>query len=1376
VPNFHNSFSHVKSRQFSLCHCSTFRLIASVAAFPANLLLAIWLVAGTSFSARGEAMLELFNVNWADLTQKMPEIAEAGYDSLWVPNPAKGNSGGFSIGYDQYDPFDLGDKNQAGTIATHWGTKAQLLQMVETAHRFGIRVYFDNIMNHRAFAVPGFNASTPTNYYPGLIPQDFHLQTLSGGAYANWSQIQNYCDQFQVQNYSLLGLVDLANEPGSVNLNFGPNVGNTTTKPRFIRQPGKPDYYMDTNTALLGGTWHGFNGTQGEPVAEYVEEYLTRAAMWTLYTTKCDGFRLDAVKHTPSNFFGANTGSSTFTNDASFSGYTGGIQAMYDFVHGYGNNVDGNGYAELDGNRNSLFNTEAPRNDAMLFGEHVSPIPDFQQYLAAGMRLCNQPLYNQMNSALSGNAGLWGMDGRDYAPGPDYCNNTAYPAYSAAQSVMFPQTQDAGSCCPVHQELQDVYYFLHEGLPMVYSDGYNHSPGPDYFPIVSYANYLGEFGDNRMPEIAYLHNQLSRGATWSRWSDQNIVAFERYDNRESSNPPDQDVVLFAMNDNFGFPGDISFDDGISRTSDNYYGTQPVSNSRGYGLVVQFPPGSVLAQLATTTPGANRAYARLLVHKATTDRTAAMNSASAPNAVDRLVLVNTTPPAGGGAIEFFVPSGGWVMYGYQWPEPSRANPSTNAIVFRQGGAEVPHTLVYRHDGTNGDSAFNPLYPGKMRGSVDPLGNIIGGTNVSNRTYAIDVPVLTNGLFDILVRSDASSASALMKLDGGMDLNSQMGLGPLTGGVGPNGPDLRDNKPGYTTDVFAGYEQAALQFRNGPEKFAADNIASNNLVSVGAETYYYTVGGSSSVVNGAGIGAGITNQTANWVWHDPANSVTSLSPNPPSQRNPLNPSAAQSVDVWVKVAFQFQVNTCFLYFTTDGSNPEGAFGAGKGTTQVVQSSWVNHDSATNSIDWWKCTIPAQAASTPVRYKVALFNGGSVNSDQSIGAISDAEPSGSKLYGLTQAAITNFNPLTAAVWLHNDLNTNNTTIGLKAGFHILRARSFLPRTNQASVYNTFSQTFYYDAALPTGTIATPASDGASLTNATYTVVVRGDSTVLGVDFNIQDSNPSNDDSVTSQQNGNGKTNGVPVFVNATQVSPDPNLTAQYPNYPQEFRFTYLGVPNSGSATITVRLKEYATSVYPNRLTTLTRTVNTVAPTQVVQISNPPADGSVLTPQPGTTFPIQACFTSTLDTNNINFFSIFVNGVFQPRRDPSSQAPFYFISGTGCGTGMRLLTYNWDWTTAPAGTNVIQVMFTNGVILSDSTTFIVAPPLYISAFSDNNQLITWDSAPGVNYQVLATTNLSQPFQPVSPIIQSGGSSSFYFDQTPATNSQKFYIIQVVP
>src|SRR5262249_43481147 len=257
------------------------------------------------------------------------------------------------------------------------------------------------------------------------------------------------------------------------------------------------------------------------------------------------------------------------------------------------------------------------------------------------------------------------------------------------------------------------------------------------FPNNAFAPYLGEFGDNKMPDIAWLHHQLARGGTRSRWSDFNTVAFERYDYRDVAPPAqyasaytnaDATVVFFAMNDNFGFPGDISFDDGISRTSDGYYGTGPVSNSRNLGLVVGFPPGSVLAQLASSSPGADRAYAHLLVHRSTTSYQDAMNSAGAPNPIDRLIYVGgQTEAPGGGAIELTIPSGGWVMYGYQWREASGAG-LQDAITFRQGGAEVPRITITRRDGINGDTSFNPLYPFKMRGSVDQFGNVITGSNV------------------------------------------------------------------------------------------------------------------------------------------------------------------------------------------------------------------------------------------------------------------------------------------------------------------------------------------------------------------------------------------------------------------------------------------------------------------------------------------------------------------------------------------------------------------------------------------------------------------------------------------------------------------------
>ena len=1327
--------------------------------------------------SRAEAMLELFQETWPQITQKMPEIAEAGYDSLWVPNPSKGNSGSYSVGYDNFDPFDLGNTNQQGTIATAYGTQSELIQMVQTAHRFGIRVYFDNIMNHRSDAVPGYPGSgNSTNYYPGLIPQDFHLQTVSGG-YENWPNVSEWCDVQNVENQPLEGLADLANEPGTLNYNFGAALGDTTTKPVFVRFPGRTDLYMDTNGPLLGVGWGGagwrpFDG-HGQPVPEDVSLYECRAVAWILYMTKCDGFRLDAVKHVPVGFFGNETGQ---TDDPSFAGYTGAIQAMYDYVHGYGSNVTGNGYVETDGNRNSLFNTEAPRNDAMIFGEYepsaLSAGDDFYDYLNSGMRLLNFPLYSQMDSVFGGSS-MSGMDGRDYVPPGSNCD--ANGNFSAAQAVNLPMSQDPGSCCPANEGFEDAYFFMHEGLPMVYSDGFNHNPSGNT-PIASYANFLGEFGDNTMPDTMYLHNQLARGGTWSRWSDQNIVAFERYDYREgnAAQPQTQDVVLIGLNDKTSYPGDITFDDGITRTSDGYYlntnntTSTAVSNSRGCGLAVGFAPGSVLVQLAGSSPTGGRAYQKLLVHGATNNYAAAQATASDPNPINRLIYVNATPPSGGGAIELTIPSDSWVMYGYQWPQASQANPSTNAIIFRQNGVEVPRMTVYRMDGTNGDPNYNPLFPFKMRGSVDEYGNVITGNNVSNLTYAIDLPIVTNAPFDIIARSDASAANTLIKLDGGMDLNSQMGLGASTSAI-TNFVDLRDNPPGIADDVFLGYEQPVFQFRNGPEKFAARNVLSNNIVSGNAETYSYVVGGAISVIPGSGYDQGITNQTANWVFHDPTNLVTSSGANPPSQMNPRNPGSGQAVDVWVKVGYHSQVNSCFIYYTTDGSVPEGGFGLGKGTTGVAPGAYVTNDNSQSNIDWWKGTIPGQSAGTQVRYKIGLFSGGSANPGQDIGTISDAETSGSKLFGLTQFAITNFNPASAVVWLHNDLNTNNIAIGLQSGFHIARARTFLPRTGQSSVYNTFLQSFYYAGPLPSGVVVYPAS-GSTLTTPGYTFVVRVDSTVANVQFNIQDSNVNNDDGVTGQLNGNGYgTIGQPSYAYATQVTPNQTLDLQYPADLQEFRFVYTNIPASGTATINIKLNDYASGVLTNRYGLLTTTVSTLAPLETVEISSPATDGTVLAyGGSNTTYLVQACFTTSLASVASNF-NLLINGVLQPTSS-------YIIrpSGSvqGC-TGYKSFLYNWSNPTV--GTNVIQVIYTNNFPpISDSRSVVVAPPYQIGGILSNNQLVIWNSLAGVNYQVLATTNLALPFQPVSGLVPGNGGTASFYDQNPAP--QKFYEIEIVP
>src|SRR5204863_4991136 len=100
--------------------------------------------------AHPEMIIQYFETSWAEITRRVPEIAAAGYTAIWLPPPTKGAEGTADVGFSVFDRFDLGDRDQRGTIATKYGTRDEVVHMVQEAHRFGLRVFFDTVMNHNA--------------------------------------------------------------------------------------------------------------------------------------------------------------------------------------------------------------------------------------------------------------------------------------------------------------------------------------------------------------------------------------------------------------------------------------------------------------------------------------------------------------------------------------------------------------------------------------------------------------------------------------------------------------------------------------------------------------------------------------------------------------------------------------------------------------------------------------------------------------------------------------------------------------------------------------------------------------------------------------------------------------------------------------------------------------------------------------------------------------------------------------------------------------------------------------------------------------------------------------------------------------------------
>ena len=218
---------------------------------------------------------------------------------MWLPPPAKADSGGLSVGYDVFDRFDLGSPRSE----TLYGTETGLRAVVDTAHRAGVKVYTDHILNHNGFSdtsTPGFTAAGD---YPGFattlpndVDGDFHGR-FEGGEI----------------NFRLSGLIDIAQEKNHQLVRHPVDPNNPNNIPagtvHDIPNADNARFYPDQG---LGGnqvwdprlnqnvTLYDFNTAdplQGDAFAENATGLLMRNLRWMVQEIGVDGFRLDAARH-----------------------------------------------------------------------------------------------------------------------------------------------------------------------------------------------------------------------------------------------------------------------------------------------------------------------------------------------------------------------------------------------------------------------------------------------------------------------------------------------------------------------------------------------------------------------------------------------------------------------------------------------------------------------------------------------------------------------------------------------------------------------------------------------------------------------------------------------------------------------------------------------------------------------------------------------------------------------------------------------------------------------------------------------------------------------------------------------------------------------
>lgn len=213
-------------------------------------------------------------------------LKKLGISAVWFPPAYKANGGGYSVGYDPYDLYDLGEFDQKGTIPTKYGTKEQYVNACKTLQEKGISVIADIVLNHKAGGdeKEKFHAVkvNPENRQEN-ISEPFEIESYTKFTFPN--REKKYSD-FE-WNFTCFSGVDYAEgqEEGIYQIihDFGDG-----WEEMIDSEKGNYDYLM-------------YNDIDHRN--PFVREELDKWGKWYHDQIHFDGVRLDAVKHQSPVFY-----------------------------------------------------------------------------------------------------------------------------------------------------------------------------------------------------------------------------------------------------------------------------------------------------------------------------------------------------------------------------------------------------------------------------------------------------------------------------------------------------------------------------------------------------------------------------------------------------------------------------------------------------------------------------------------------------------------------------------------------------------------------------------------------------------------------------------------------------------------------------------------------------------------------------------------------------------------------------------------------------------------------------------------------------------------------------------------------------------------
>jgi len=224
---------------------------------------------------------------WKHVKEEAPRLAKLGINAVWLPPACKAAGGGYSVGYDIYDLYDLGEFDQKGTVRTRYGTKDEYIAAVRAIQKEGMQAIVDIVVNHK-----GGGDETETMMAVKVDPENRNQtvsQPIEIEAYTLFNfpgRNKKYSDF--VWTHQCFSGVDFDKRTGEKTIFKILQEWGDDWEEMIDDEKGNYDYLM-------------FNDVEFRNPA--VREEFNRWGKWYHDTVGFDGMRLDAVKHISPKFY-----------------------------------------------------------------------------------------------------------------------------------------------------------------------------------------------------------------------------------------------------------------------------------------------------------------------------------------------------------------------------------------------------------------------------------------------------------------------------------------------------------------------------------------------------------------------------------------------------------------------------------------------------------------------------------------------------------------------------------------------------------------------------------------------------------------------------------------------------------------------------------------------------------------------------------------------------------------------------------------------------------------------------------------------------------------------------------------------------------------